>query len=162
MITIRGISKPVFNALSLVYKYGSNISYSTTSTNKAQTNIMLYCLKNNMDSNRYSIFISNFANYGSTINDETINVNITQSIDNNLKLPKSAYIYRIDENNTNPLGTWQNMGEPIYPTEEQMSALNKSAQLVPVKLNWKEINSNIAQFTVTLTPYAVALIDVQY
>ena len=165
MITIRGINKPVFNAMRMIYKYGSNISYSTNikdvKTNN-NGNIMVYCLKNKMTANRYSIFIANFANYGSNINNETLIINVTQSIDTSLKTPKLAIIYRIDQDNGNPLGAWEKMNKPIYPTLEQMQTLNQSSQVVGMKINWKVVDSNVVQFSATVPSYGIAMIDIQY
>eukprot|EP01084_Bolivina_argentea_P193576 332098_1 len=165
MITIRGINKPVLNAMRLIYKYGSNISYNTTlmnGNNNDQQTVIVYCLKNNMDNNRYSIFISNFNTYGSDIKNQTLMINVAQTIDNKLQQPTSAFIYRIDEENSNPLGIWGNMGKPIYPTTEQLNTLNESTQLIPSKIQWKQLNTQTVQFNVLIPTYGIAMIDLQY
>merc|ERR1711933_330186 len=111
----------------------------------------------NLNANRYSVFIANFANYGSDISNETLTINVIQSIDNDLKAPKSANIYRIDQENANPLGKWDSIDRPVYPTMEQMNALNESTQVVPTGIKWKVINSNTVQFDVMIPSYGVAL-----
>ena len=123
---------------------------------------MVYCLKNKMTANRYSVFIANFANYGSNINNETMSITVTQSIDTRLKAPKSAFIYRIDEDNANPLSAWEKMNKPMYPTMEQMETLNQSSQVVGININWKVVDSNVVQFNIMVSSYGVAMIDIQY
>eukprot|EP01084_Bolivina_argentea_P193577 332099_1 len=165
MITIRGINKPVFNAMKLIYKYGSNISYNVAllnSSNQNEQTVIVYCLKNKLNKNRYSILISNFANYGSNIQNETLIINVTQTIDSTVSQPISAFIYRIDEDNCNPLATWINMGKPIYPTVQQLKTLNESTQLIASKIQWKQLNTQTIQFQLVIPVYGVALIDLQY
>ena len=107
MMTIRDIKKPVYNALKLMTQFGSNISYNSYLTNQEinsnNNTVILYCLKNKNTSNRYSIYVSNWNNLNSTISSQTIKVTVNQYIDSNLKQPKQTIIYRIDQNNTNPL-----------------------------------------------------------
>ena len=64
MRTIRGIDKPVFNAMRLVYAHGSNVSYSAEVSGSGNNshNVMVFCLQNGAHKNRYSVFIANFAN----------------------------------------------------------------------------------------------------
>ncbi len=115
-----------------------------------------------MGNNRYSIFISNFATYGSDIKNQTLMINVTQTIDTKLQQPISAFICRIDEANSNPLAIWENMGKPIYPTTQQLNTLNESTQLIPSKIQWKQLNTQTVQFNVLIPTYGIAMIDLQY
>ena len=87
---------------------------------------------------------------------------MTQSINENLKEPKSATIYRIDEDNANPLRVWDKMNKPIYPTMEQMQTLNESSKVIGMSIKWNIVELDIVQFNVMIPSYGVAMIDIQY
>eukprot|EP01083_Nonionella_stella_P266768 901970_1 len=58
MQTIRGIQKPVFSALQLLYQLGSNTAYNTSRTdaNNDDGTVQIYTLKNSNSNNRYAIY----------------------------------------------------------------------------------------------------------
>ena len=159
MQTIRGIAKPVFRALELLYTLGSETAYNTSriDTNNDDGTVQVYTLKNPTDSNRYTIFAGNWNLNGETISSETLEIQLEGN-----GAPKSAKMYRIDEQNVNPVGKWDSMNKPTYPTNQQLQALNSSAQLISTSAQFSNINSNTVQFNVTIPEYGVVVIDVQY
>eukprot|EP01084_Bolivina_argentea_P144622 253689_1 len=171
MTTIRGINKPVFNVFQIVYKYGSTTQYNAqiigADKNANNNTIAVFCLKNdkNNSQNRYSLFMTNYADYPYPIDlfrNQTIFVYVLQTIDNSLKVPKSATEYRIDESNGNAYQTWIKIGKPKYPTQQQMSILNESSQMKGKNVSWKVVNDTTVQFNVYIPKYTVILIDIQY
>ena len=169
MTTIRGINKPVFNVFSLVYNYGSNVSYDTQLVNgnkDASTNtVSLFCLKNTKSSNRYGLFITNYADYPYPeyeFKNVTASIYVTQTINPGLKQPKQAMTYRIDKKNGNSYQEWLKMGKPRYPTQEQMQQLKKASELQGVSTTWNVVNSTTVEFYVNIPKYTVIFIDIMY
>ena len=99
MQTIRGIAKPVFRALELVYELGSEIAYPSirVDSNTNDGTVSIFCLKNSNDNNRFGVFIGNWNFVGETIANESISLYIKQN-----NIPKSVQLYRIDADNVNP------------------------------------------------------------
>lgn len=159
MQTIRGITKPVFSALQLLYQLGSTTAYNTTRTdaNNYDGTVQVYTLKNPNTDNRYTIYAGNWNIYGQSIANESLEIQLSAN-----GAPKSATMYRIDGNNVNPMAKWESMNSPTYPTQEQLQALNQSAQLVSTNVAFSSINSDTVQFNVTIPTYGVVVIDVQY
>ena len=170
ILTKRNIPKPVFRSFQLLARYGSNISYTVNlinSTNGYNKNdpkqtVTVFLLKNNAKGsiNRYSIFISNFANLNSTIDNQLIKINIMQNIHGTI--PKSAVLYRIDDDNGNVYGEWLKLGKPVYPTMDELNQMNKSSELIGDKVEIMTVNSNTASISLNVPPYGVAVIDLQY
>ena len=172
MTTIRGINKPVFNAFQIVYNYGSTTQYNTELINggnkdDGNNTVSIFCLKNdkNESENRYSLFMTNYADYPFPENEfknVSASINVTQTIDTSLKQPKSAMIYKIDKENGNSYQEWIEMGKPEYPTNDQLSQLKKSSELIGNNFEWKVINDTTVEFVVDIPRYTVVLIDMQY
>ena len=121
----------------------------------------VYCLKNPKDDRRYSVFIANWNNYGFNVTEQSMTVNIGNYIENT-NVVKKATIYRIDANNTDPLGAWRGMGSPEYPTDDQMNKLNESSQVIGVDIGVKKIDDQTVQIEVDMPIYSAAVIDLQY
>ena len=72
-------------------------------------------------------------------------------------------MYRIDNDTTNPLETWIEMGKPEYPTMQQLNKLNESSQLIPMNnVNYTKVNDTTVMFDITLPIYGVVVIDLKY
>ena len=72
-------------------------------------------------------------------------------------------LFRIDENNVNPVSKWKSMGSPQYPTQQQLKILNESTELVTSSIGFININSTTIQFdNVTVPAYGVVVIDIQF
>lgn len=170
ILTKRNIPKPIFRSFQLLAKYGSNISYNVELNNSSngynktdpKQTMTIFALRNdqNNSKNRYAIFISNFANLNSTIDTQSLTINIMQNIYGTV--PKSANLYRIDKNNGNAFGEWVKLNRPIYPTMDELNQMNKSSQLIQQTLEIKSIDTNTASISLDIEPYGVAMIDLQY
>eukprot|EP01084_Bolivina_argentea_P029652 55061_1 len=169
--TIRGIPKPAFRAFQLLHEYGSEIEYKSSLIaddngfgNVNMSTLQVYALKNAVNMDRYSIFIVNWNNYGFSITEQNVVINVGNTINNKGNNLKSVIMYRIDENinNTNPLATWIQMGSPRYPTSEQLQSINESSQLKPMQISFKEIDSETIQFELDVSPYNSIVLDLQY
>lgn len=195
--TIRGIPKPSFRAMQLLHKFGSNVEYSSVLINDTKDNhmfanssnntVQVYCLQNKNgytvkskskhekyksihlkeNTNRYSIFIANWNNFGFNITTQNVVIHVRNTIANSYRgsnsgIPAKALLYRIDENNTNPLSEWMKMGSPEYPTTHELKQLNQTSQLISTPINFTQIDQQSVQFELQMTEYSVAMIDLQY
>ena len=167
MMTKRGIKKPVFNAFKLANQMGGNVSYNVygSSDNDIDNTIVVFCLRNDYlatNKNRYSIFIANWNYLGYPIQNETIEITVNQGIDTNLKNPKTAIIYKVDNENSNAYTKWQEIGKPTYPTMEQLNTMKESAEIANATINLDNINATSVQFSVDIPVYGIAVVDIQY
>eukprot|EP01084_Bolivina_argentea_P029653 55062_1 len=167
--TIRGIAKPAFRAFQLLHEYGSDVEYKSSLIsddngfgNVSMSTLQVYALKNKANIDRYSIFVTNWNNYGFNVTQQNVVINVGNVINNKGNNLKSVTMYRIDENNTNPLATWNQMNSPKYPTAEQMQIINESSQLKPLQISYKTIDSDTIQFDITVNPYDSIVLDLQY
>ena len=113
--TIRGISKPVLRAFELL-NMASNVSYNTTrrDANNDNGTIQIFVVENKNDNKQYLMYIANWNLYGQSIMNQTVSIEIKNSIDNGT--PKQGTMYRIDELNVNPAMKWRSFNSPEYPT----------------------------------------------
>eukprot|EP01084_Bolivina_argentea_P044501 81882_1 len=162
MQTIRGIKKPIFRALQLLYQYGSEMAYKTVKINNNTNDetVMVYVLKNNITNSNYTLYAGNWNYKTLNITTQIVSVIVENMIEK--KAPKSAFMYRIDVNNSNPLQVWKTMGSPEYPTQQQLDKLNIASELVPYTTTWEVVNSDSVMFNFTLHPYSIVAISIQY
>ena len=81
MQTIRGIKKPIYRAMELLWKFGSPDAFDTVNINQGADSVMVYCSQN--EYNNYTIFAANW-NY------KTVNItkqDVSVIIDNDKKDP---------------------------------------------------------------------------
>ncbi len=71
------------------------------------------------------------------------------------RIPRTAQVTVVDAEHGSPLPTWEKLGRPAFPTREQIEALRKAAVLPAAKA----VPISNATLTLTLQPYALALID---
>eukprot|EP00483_Globobulimina_turgida_P007809 UN07824 len=157
MQTIRGVEKPVFGALKLLYTLGSTVAYNTSriDANNHDGTVQIYTLKNKNSNNRYAVYVANWNLHGQSISNQMVQIKVQGN-----GIPKTAIIYRIDEDNVNPVSKWQSMNSPVYPSATQLQTLNESAQLVSASISFSNVDANTVQFDVTLPTYGVAVIDI--
>jgi beta-xylosidase len=68
-----------------------------------------------------------------------------------------ATIRRIDQNNTNPVSVWQQMGQPVYPTPLQISQLQEASKMVMVPFPYT-MKGNMLMATVDIPPQGIVSI----
>eukprot|EP01084_Bolivina_argentea_P212746 361570_1 len=165
LVTIRGTKKPIFRAFELLNIYANNatfkyLSYNMDDISVINNTIELYCIKG-INDNHYTVFISNYNLLSLNITNKILNLYISNYINN--KILSSVVMYKIDQNNTNPLQTWKDMGSPTYPTEQQLNKLNQSSQLVPItNVNYTQINQTTLEFCIDIPIYGVVVLDLEY
>ena len=74
--------------------------------------------------------------------------------------PERAYIQRIDGQNANAPAAWRDMGAPEYPSRKQVEELMEASRLCRDRVEIEGIES-VLQFTVKLTPHAVAAVTLE-
>ncbi len=70
---------------------------------------------------------------------------------------RRAYISRVDRDHGDVHPAYEKMGQPRYPTQEQLQALRQAAQLPPAEI--RELNNG--ELTVDLVPDGLAVIEVK-
>jgi len=70
---------------------------------------------------------------------------------------KPATIRRIDENNTNPMTAWQQMGSPVYPTPSQIMQLLEASRMREAPFQYT-MKGNMLVATVDVPPQGVVSI----
>ena len=163
MQTIRGIAKPVFRALQLLYILGSETAYNTSRTDGNNDNgtVQVYTLKNNDYDKRYAIYIANWNLNGESIHNESLTIKIVNTDAGTI--PHAVSLYRIDAQNVNPVSKWISMDNVTYPNQQQLAALNTSSQLVQETISsYSIINPSTIEINLTIPVYAVAVIDLEY
>ena len=71
------------------------------------------------------------------------------------KVPRTAFLWRIDDNSTRARGLWEEMGRPHDPTPAQMAALHAASEMKAEEL---EVSAAGKAQGFQLPPYAVAIV----
>ena len=162
-LTNRGIKKPIYHALRLLYQYATDRDYHTVTrenSNEDNTTLEVFVTINSKK-DQLSVFIMNWLPIKSTVTlqTETVIVNLN-NISSNNKLPTTAIVYRIDDDNCNPNVVWQNMGSPIYPTQDQINDMVNASNTFPQTLDLETNGQDITmKLDIPVYGMAVVVID---
>jgi len=69
-----------------------------------------------------------------------------------------ATLRRIDANNTNPIQTWFDLGEPEYPSNKEISAMYQASEMILSSIDYNSDGDSEISFTVDLPVQGVAAI----
>ena len=155
-MTNRGIKKPIYHALKLLVDYASDRNYYKVYRNNSDevnTTLELMVTMND-DKNQMALFLMNWMLQNHPINNETVIIDLV----NLKKTVNDGIIYRIDDDNCNPLKTWQEMGSPTYPTQEQMDKISNSSVIIGETINVESKTSDSMTFKVDIPVYGMAVI----
>eukprot|EP01084_Bolivina_argentea_P201164 343901_1 len=165
LTTTRGINKPIFRTFELLQKYASNVDYKYMTVNMdgiifGNNTIEMFCLKG-VNNNHYSVFMSNWNLLNLNITEKMLKVYVNNYIDN--EVLSNVLMYRIDNDTTNPLQKWREMGSPQYPSIQQLNELNQSSQLIPFNnLTYTQVNKTTVMFDIKIPIYGVVVLDLSY
>lgn len=136
-ITKEGVRKPVWRAFQALHQAGDTIlDVSVSDTSEAAT-ISAFATTQSDGSDLsvrgLQVFVTNFwPMEGATANPkipETTSITLTIAARAGMKVPDTAFLWRIDDNSTRAFAAWQDMGEPTYPTKAQLSQLNAASEM---------------------------------
>ena len=166
LTTTRGIRKPIFRAFELLQKYAANVDEKYDTINMdgipfGNNTVEVFSLKGK-DEGSYTVFMSNWNLLNLNITEKMLKVYVNNYVDVGKGLSEIV-MYRIDNDSTNPLQAWRDMGSPEYPTMEQLSKLNDSSQLVPVNnVNYTKVNDTTVMIDIVVPIYGVVVLDLKY
>jgi len=135
-------------------------SYSTefVAGNETNSTMIVYCLKNNENEYEYSVFVSNFNGLSLPIDAYDLTLHVKNE---KMKL-RTAVMYRIDGDNTNPIMAWKNMSSPTYPNDAQLKQIDAASELTPLSVDYNVLDLTTVEFTLSVPAYGVVLLDLQY
>ncbi|MCX7829321.1 MAG: hypothetical protein N2315_09050, partial [Thermanaerothrix sp.] len=150
LLTIHGIPKPSYRAFQLLSRLGET-RLSGEVLNPSPT-VDWVATKNEKG---LVVILTNHQIPLSPIHTEDVFI----TVKGHLKIEK-ILVERIDENHGNPRKVWEEMGKPIYLTEEQIQTLITSSVLSQKAIQEQETQGEIS-FTVELPPHSVVAIFLQ-
>jgi len=148
LLTIHGISKPVYRAFELLGKTG-NERYHVVK--EGGSTIEAVATKN---SDKFMILFYNHQPPLAPIKNEEIEVFITGT---NAK--KQVTLERIDHEHANAKKSWLEMGKPEYLNTEQIEQLHECSKIVPETINCNAI-SNGMTFKLKIPTHGIAGISI--
>lgn len=104
------------------------------------------------------LILYNHAAFADPIVECSLNVNVDGA--NSALQLGSATVRRIDEDHSNPLAAWIDMGTPDYTSAQQNEALLNASTLVVEQLSKVATSVSAASFVMTLPPHSVAAVRV--
>lgn len=133
LMTLDGIRKAPYNAFKLLAKLGDN-RYENIYRNG---NVDIYSFENS-ENNCLQILAINHNSLMHDIKEENITIQIK-----NAKLLNIADVVRVDNDNSNPLKVWQDMGHPQYLSTAEKLALHAASELQTKQIDVKNNSLNI-------------------
>ena len=70
------------------------------------------------------------------------------------QVPKTVTAYRLDATHANPMGAWNRMGSPAYPTKAQLEALHAASAVHAESIGVTRVTPTESQLTLSLAEYA--------
>ncbi|GAM28731.1 hypothetical protein SAMD00019534_119070, partial [Acytostelium subglobosum LB1] len=153
--TIYNIPKPSFKAFELLHETGQQRALVTGDVDHPTVGLLV-TTDDEQQHDEISIIVYNYNIPNGTI--ESASVLITLE-----NLPTNRYdatLRRIDQDNCNPLATWQRQGSPTYPTRTQIDELQESAEFRVENIQFKVLDSSTIQFKLDLSPISIAAITI--
>lgn len=144
MLNIHGIEKPVYHIFKEIHEAGEE---RVEVIGEHATVEILALRKNNIT----TLFVYNHNTPGGDIKAEKVDIRIGGNI-------QSIEYAVIDEENTNPLKAWIEMGRPAYPDKARLEKLKEEARLVYKGLDIK-IEKN-CEFSISAQAESVTIIKV--
>ena len=135
-MTKEGIRKPVWRAFQALHQAGDTLlnvsSDDTTGTITAFATTQSDG-SGSLDARGLQVFVTNFwPMSGASANPKIpleASVELTIKASSQMKLPSTAFLWRIDDNSTRAWAAWDEMGQPHYPTPVQLALLNKASEM---------------------------------
>jgi xylan 1,4-beta-xylosidase len=158
MMTVYGIPKPVWRAFELLHKSGDKRAQVQPLTHSNSSTVDVLAVVS-LTKKELMLFVSNYDVPINKNKEYDIEIKVSQS--NTIKIaPKNAILQRIDERNANAFHLWKEMGEPEYPTKEQISKLNKASELQSDSISFTFNEQNQAVFQLHIPPYSLSVITI--
>eukprot|EP01132_Coremiostelium_polycephalum_P002860 gene2860-3554_t len=150
--TIYNIPKPSFKAFELLHET-SNKAAVVSGSHPTAGVLVTVSNKETM------VIVYNHNIPDAPIQTETVTVQLNNLQSTNFK---SSTIRRIDDDNCNPIATWQQLGSPTYPTPSQIKTILASAEFNEQSYPFKTIDNNTIQLVVDVPPQGVAAFKLKY
>jgi len=149
LLNIHGIAKPVYRALELLHRLGTELLGVEGSHQTGNAWIV-------RKHNAATILLTTHAMPRHPIQTELLNLKLIDA-----PQPRVVYIERIDEDYANPGRLWKAMGEPLYLNTLQVHQLKAASCLVKQPPPWAYGQPNI-DMSLALPPHAVAAITIEF
>jgi xylan 1,4-beta-xylosidase len=147
LLNIHGIPKPTYHAFALLHRVGTEL----LQVEGGHETVDAWVIRG--PGNVTALF-TNHALPRHPIGPVRVHLRLT-----GLPPPYEVSLERIDEDHANPRRLWQMMGAPEYLSRREVEWLQESSRLIREPLPWVRLGDGI-EFTVLLTPHAVAAVTV--
>jgi xylan 1,4-beta-xylosidase len=145
LLNLQGVPKPVYRAFQLLHGLGNEL-FPVDGTHDT---VDAWVVRNGRS---IRVILTNHAQPRHDIVTQLVDVCLTDA-----PTRLTAYVERIDEDHANPRRRWREMGEPEYPSREQVEQLEVASRLVkePLGLSYE---GGTVRFHVDLPPHSIAAV----
>jgi len=152
LIAAGGIPKPAYNDFKLLHRLGDErilVDSNSVLVTRRKDGSLVVAVWNIVSPDTAS---TDRASHDQTGSAATVHLRFEH-----LPGKRRAYISRVDRDHGDVHPAYEKMGQPRYPTQEQVKALRQAAQLPPVGIR----KLNHGELTVDLAPDGLAVIEVK-
>jgi xylan 1,4-beta-xylosidase len=159
MQTVQGIKKPVYRAFEMLRDAGDFlVPVDVTGSGGANATVTAFAT-NSIHTGIVSVFISNFAPVGFSIQEETIYVNITSSVPCKEAFLLYANVTVVDKFSGNAHAAFTAMGSPTYPTEAELNIMRAASEPRRSQIQVWMPNQESCLFQIQANPYSATRVD---
>ena len=152
LLTIHGVAKPSYRALQYLHKLGTQL---VTPVDGTHPTVDAWVIRND-DSREVAVVVTNHAYPRHEIVLERILVHLETT-----RVPKSARLAQIDEDNGNAKRKWMELGSPQYPNHSQLNELHQASVVDLHPHQFSADNAGI-HVQVDVPPQGVAMIFLSF
>lgn len=133
LLTINGIPKPVFYGMKMLAMTGEERMDLGETATQGEVGIAGFCTENEK---QFLLFRSKLTEDKLPAEHVTMKVELEQK-------PKKVVIYRIDEDHTNPLKLWEDMGKPANLNHQEIQTLIEESMMKEEELPYEYIEGTV-------------------
>lgn len=155
LLTINGTPKPAYRAFQLLHGAGDERHAVTTDTaNGKQCDVTVLSTSNGTSAR---VFV---ANHPLISSDPGVDCSVSITFANQKLASSTAQMCKIDANTSNPKAAWQQMGSPVYPTDEQLVKLEAASALVWTTVALTETAPDEHGAKLAVAPNSLVVLDI--
>ena len=154
LMNLHGIAKPIYRAFQFMKQLG-DVQFPVTGRHE---NVELWVGQKNGNAASTNLMLVNQAMPRHAVGEEPLQIQLSGIGD---RTACAVWVSLIDEDNCNPLRTWQQMGQPEYLSAAALEKLRIASEPLQVTLPFLQADG-VMTIDITLMPQSVAFVNVEW